>query len=325
MKKSLLALAVLGSFAGIASAQSSVTTYGKLDLGIKKDIGTKDKAVADAAGSRIGFRGQEDLGGGLFTIFAIEHRFSPDTGVDTSTTGSASKATPQPAFWNGTSWVGLRSSTLGQLTIGRHYTPAFSLVQNQVDPWGGDTVASVRAIGMQTGNVGPIRVSDSLRYDLKIAGVSIGASVGEADQSGTLNDGPDRPWALAANYSIGPVFVGVGYEDPANTFDKLVNVAARYTIGPVTLAAGGSSGKNTTNVSIKGLLVGATIAAGPGSVKVGFAQRKTAGVKTASKVGLGYQYDLSKRTYLYVDYGRDSKASAAAPKSGYDIGLQHNF
>ena len=56
MKKSLLALAVLGAFAGAASAQSSVTLYGKLDLGFAKAAGSADKQVADGSSSRVGFR-----------------------------------------------------------------------------------------------------------------------------------------------------------------------------------------------------------------------------------------------------------------------------
>jgi predicted porin len=320
MKKSLLALAVF-AFAGAASAQSSVTIFGKVDLGVGKPIGTRDKQVLDGGGSRLGFRGQEDLGGGLFAIFSFEHRFSPDTGVDTSTL-SVSKSTPQTTFWNGHSWVGVRGG-FGQVTLGRHYTPSFSLVQNTIDPWGGDTVASLRTIGTQAGTVGALRVSDSVRYDLSMAGVNFAASIGEADQAGTINDGPDRPWSVAANYAAGPFFVGVSYENPANTFDKLVNVGARYGFGPVTLRGAYSTGKTTTDATSKGWLLGATVDAGPGFVKVGFAQRKLAGVKVNSKFGLGYQYNMSKRTYLYADAARDSKV--ATSKTGYDFGIQHNF
>ena len=60
MQKSLIALAVLGAFAGAASAQSSVTIYGKLDQAIGKPTGTEDKQVMDNTGSRIGFRAYVD-------------------------------------------------------------------------------------------------------------------------------------------------------------------------------------------------------------------------------------------------------------------------
>ena len=99
MKKSLLALAVLGAFAGAASAQSSVTLYGKLDLGFAKAAGSADKQVADGSRSRVGFRGVEDLGGGLKALFQFEHRFNPDDGTVTNA-----------AFWYGISTVGLGGS-----------------------------------------------------------------------------------------------------------------------------------------------------------------------------------------------------------------------
>ena len=65
MKKSLLALAVLGAFASAASAQSSVTMYGRVDLSVGKPIGTANKGLFNGSGSRLGMRGVEDLGGGL--------------------------------------------------------------------------------------------------------------------------------------------------------------------------------------------------------------------------------------------------------------------
>ena len=81
MKKSLLAFAVLGAFAGAASAQSSVTLYGLIDANLGKDIGSSAKRMAQGASSRLGFRGAEDLGGGTSAIFQIEHRFRPWNGT----------------------------------------------------------------------------------------------------------------------------------------------------------------------------------------------------------------------------------------------------
>jgi predicted porin len=315
MKKSLLALAVL-AFAGAASAQSSVTIFGKVDLALGKPIGTADKQVRDGAGSRLGFRGQEDLGGGMFAIFGIEHRFSPDTGADSS--GGA-------AFWNGFSWVGIRAG-FGQLTLGRHYTAAFTDIQNQIDPFGGDTVAGLRGVGMIPGSVGKVRVADSLRYDITAAGVKFAATVGEGTQPAAtgVTTGPlDRPWSVAANYSAGPLFIGAGYEDPNDPDDHLWSVGARFGVGPATLRAGFSSGKNTANASVRGWLLGATVKAGPGDVLVGYARSRVAGVTTGSRWGVGYRYPLSKRTFLYADLAREGKV--ATEKSGYDLGIQHNF
>ena len=81
MKKSLLALAVLGAFAGAASAQSSVTLYGRLDLSVNKGVGQTAKNLSNGSGSRFGVRGSEDLGGGMSALFNLEHRFDADTGA----------------------------------------------------------------------------------------------------------------------------------------------------------------------------------------------------------------------------------------------------
>ncbi len=89
MKKSLLALAVLGAFAGAAQAQSSVTIYGIVDTGITytskvaTGTGTGSKFAVNSGniqGSRIGFKGVEDLGGGLSAVFQLETGFTNDNG-----------------------------------------------------------------------------------------------------------------------------------------------------------------------------------------------------------------------------------------------------
>ncbi len=112
MKKSLLALAVLGAFAGAATAQSSVTMYGLIDLGVGKPAGTANKGMFQAAGSRLGMRGSEDLGGGLKGLFNIETRFDADTGAaqnfnitPTGTTVGAGSTQPTASGAHAPLWV----------------------------------------------------------------------------------------------------------------------------------------------------------------------------------------------------------------------------
>ena len=142
MKKTLVALASMAALG--AFAQSSVTMYGvveaTVDVGYKSSADTRIDAVSAAgvvttgvtsnattkAGfrvqdgndqgvgtSRIGWRGTEDLGGGLSAQFQIEHRFNPDTGTSAAT------------FWQGRSYVQLTSAGTGSLYLGRDYSPAF--------------------------------------------------------------------------------------------------------------------------------------------------------------------------------------------------------
>ena len=111
MKKSLLALAVLGAFANAASAQSSVTMYGRVDLSVGKPIGTANKGMFNGSGSRLGMRGVEDLGGGLKGIFNIETRFDADTGAaqnfGLTTVNPAGTAGLANRFWGARSIVGV--------------------------------------------------------------------------------------------------------------------------------------------------------------------------------------------------------------------------
>ena len=327
MKSRLLILA-LGMCAGATWAQSTSTViiYGKIDLGIGKSIGSTSKQVFDAGNtntSRIGFRGTEDMGGGYAAIFGLEHRFRPDTGMDTT----VSAALPGGRFWQGYSLVGLRTP-LGTVSLGRQYTPTFSLVQNQIDPWGAETVAALRGTGMLASpGIAATRFADSVRYDNTLGPVSFGAAVAESDNADA--PGPKRPYAIAASYTAGPLYLAAGYENPAGVNDYLWNVGARYVIGPATLAAGYSRGRTNANADMVGWLVGVTFVVGAGEVKVGYGQTESdpAGAspkaKTAQKVGIGYHYWLSKRTKVYADLAHDSKNTIS--KSAYDIGVQHNF
>ena len=80
MKKSLLALALLGTFTGMTYAQSNVTLYGVVDTGLIKETGT-DVRMGSNVESRLGFRGVEDLGSGLKASFELEHRFNLNDGT----------------------------------------------------------------------------------------------------------------------------------------------------------------------------------------------------------------------------------------------------
>src|SRR4051812_24354305 len=92
MKKTLLAFALLGAFAGTASAQSNVTVYGVVEIAVNyADNGAATNARTfsldngTSLPSRIGFKGTEDLGGGLKALFQLENGFNLDTGAITQT------------------------------------------------------------------------------------------------------------------------------------------------------------------------------------------------------------------------------------------------
>ncbi len=116
MKKSLLALGVMGTFAGAAHAQNSVTLYGLIDAGItytNNQSGSKNVQATSGQvnGSRWGLRGSEDLGGGLKAIFTLENGFNIDTG----------KFGQNGAEFGRQAFVGLSSNQYGAVTLGRQY------------------------------------------------------------------------------------------------------------------------------------------------------------------------------------------------------------
>src|SRR3990167_10976743 len=132
MKKSLIVLAALGAFASVASAQSSVTMYGRVDLSVNKGVGQTAKGLSNGSGSRLGLRGVEDLGGGMSAFFNVEMRFDADTGGSQNFCVTPTGATAAPAgacgvanrFWGARSLVGLQGG-FGKVSLGREYTTAF--------------------------------------------------------------------------------------------------------------------------------------------------------------------------------------------------------
>lgn len=305
MKKSLLALAVLGAFAGAASAQSSVTLYGKVDLGVGKVAGSTDKQVLDGSGSRVGLRGVEDLGGGMRALFGFEHRFSPDTGAQAGS-----------LMWNGYSTVGL-GGAFGTVNLGRQYTAAFSLATNAFDPFAGDTVGGLRGASLASAASGArIRTENSLRYDGTFGGLKVAADIAEAAAGG------DRPYSVAAQYAAGPLLVGVAYDNPTGANDNLMTAGVGYTFGPARLTAAVGAGDTNANAKIKQALLGASVKVGAGQVLLGYAQQKIGTAVTTKKSSIGYRHNLSKRTQLYTDI---SRVNTGVEKNAYDFGVLHTF
>jgi predicted porin len=132
MKKSVVALAVLGAFTGLASAQSSVTLYGRVDANVGSvDPGSLGKAGRNAkvgesvagmsdggtgglGASRFGMRGTEDLGDGLKAYFKLESQIAVDTGANGGATQTSTNA-----MFNREAYVALGSTTWGDIRFGR--------------------------------------------------------------------------------------------------------------------------------------------------------------------------------------------------------------
>jgi predicted porin len=297
---------------GMAHAQSSVTVYGRVDVRVMKDLGTDNKTMANGSGSRLGFRGEEDLGGGLKAFFDLQHRFNINNGAQTN----AQRFYQQ-------SFVGLAHKDYGRVWLGRDYTPAYIQVMLIADPFDHANVGSMININ-QGGPISTNRVDSSINYQFNAGPVTGTLQVSEATNP-PLSNFVDRPMGMALLYKGGPLTLGYGYENPGNRNDVWHHLTGVYVMGPVTARVGYGTGKTTTAQERSSLTIGATYAVGAHRLHAayGVLENDTANTDLNKKLGLGWQYFLSTRTNLYVNYGHDSVL--ATKKSGYDLGIKHNF
>jgi len=177
--------------------------------------------------SRFGFRGEEDLGGGLKALFQMEAGVNIDDGSDNNGGGT---------LFARTAMVGV-SGGFGRVTFGRQVNPAFSVQ------------AAGQAMGTMNGyidgaqsvppNAGGVRSSNSVMYSSpSFSGLSFSFLAAAAEGKGTTNAAAnnqqtvnsDRPgMSLGVNYSAGPLYLGLGWdkrETKSNVSDRLTGVAA---------------------------------------------------------------------------------------------------
>ena len=151
MKKTLIALAVLGAAAGVAHAQSNVTIYGIVDTGFIKKSG-RDVEMGENVNNRLGFRGVEDLGSGVKATFELERRFNLNNGTPKSTDS-------KDRDWDGAANVGLKSDTWGAVRLGRVNELTTETIR-KFDPFYQYGVAA-----MLEGNQRMPRIDNTIRYD----------------------------------------------------------------------------------------------------------------------------------------------------------------
>ena len=315
MIKRSIALAVLATLAsGAALAQSSVTLYGRLNVTAERQkVGSDTQTVLEDNYSRIGFKGEEDLGGGLKAGFIIEHGFDPTTGAAAST------------FWGRQSEVYL-SSKLGMLRLGNFIQESLYATADVVSMHNHNTGTSADALYTYFGsNVNKV----AYRTPEFVKGLWAEASIAEA----TAGTGGKRPVDLAVNYDLGALQLGAGYTKADQ--DNQFAVRASYGMGPFTLAAYAQRTKSD-DVSRNAFRVAGmyTLGASEFHVNVGYAGKIGDVANTqATQATLGYNYNLSKRTKVYGFVTKvDNKAAAEymTKKAGVDfssvaVGVRHNF
>src|ERR1700760_910310 len=312
MKKSLLALAVLTAVSGAAFAQSSVTLYGKVDLGLVLDAGgAAGKSVrldsGVTGGSRIGFKGVEDLGGGMKAAFQLETGYCAD-----SAQGSPNFCTGSNQFM-GRQAHGDLTGAFGALSAGRQYSLGFHNLST-IDPFGTGFAGQVNNIVDPSG----IRLNNSVTYSTpNIGGVTASAEVAFGEQTGNWQ--ANRETGAGLTYASGPAYAGFTFYDVSNAAG---NGAARknyllggtYDFGVVKVHALVQKSTGDATLDVLDMMGGVTIPVAGGSVLASYIHHndRTAADKDASQLGVGYIYPLSKRTSIYTAFARIQNQHGAA-------------
>ncbi|GAC1420048.1 MAG: porin [Burkholderiaceae bacterium] len=332
MKKSLLALAVLGAVSGIASAQTSVTIYGVADAGLTREryAGTSTNRLdsGNQSGDRLGFKGNEDLGGGLSAQFLLEQGFQIDTGA----AGDASRG----AF-NRQAYLGL-TGAFGQIRLGRQKTVMYDTLL-ALDPFGIAAKGGMDRLFFRNGNAGVTgfqsagagRSDNTIAYFTPtVAGFTGEATYAFGEQAGSNRAG--RQYGLSANYAAGPLFVTLDYLNvnniplasatpgaPFGVADSAKDtlLGATYDFGVVKAHGAYGIEKGISGLDQRDYMVGATVPFGASAVQVDYIRKNdrnggsAAGNQGAKQFAVGYTYALSKRTNFYSSYTTTLQRSGA--------------
>lgn len=325
-----------------------MTLFGIVDAAVTytKTGAAKKTAITDSAqnSSRIGFRGVEDLGGGLKAAFHLEAGVNNDNGAGDGT-NTNNQASGQVA---GTTTVGSqgltfnRRSTLsleggfGEVRVGRDYTPLF-WNQTVYDPFG------TNGVGASQANAGAnpaalvvgVRASNSIGYfspSFNGLKVQLQTFMGENASNDTTNGKSSGTGnGLRVTYDAGPLSLAVAtakYDTALNAEHEGTNFGASYNFGVAKAMAVYSEDQGSTGgvsaAKVKGYLLGATAPLGAGTVKLAFSNSKQGTTVDTDKVAIGYVYGLSKRTSLYTTFAQ-TKPMTGDKTNGFDFGVSHSF
>jgi predicted porin len=315
MKKSLVLAALAATIAAPAFAQSSVTVYGRLNVTVERSkvVGEDSTNDVNNNGSRIGFKGVEDLGGGLKAGFILEHRFDPTTGTQSSS-----------AFWGGAgqSEVNL-SGNFGMVRLGLFTAESYFATSDWIDMHNHGTGDSADALYVGYGAVG-----NKVAYRTPTLGTfwaEVSAAEGDTASNG------DRYYDLAANYEAGALKLGAGFSKAGDA--KQFAVRALYELGAFTF--GGyvqrqdqfvGFGKSTSFRLAGMYTMGAT------EFHLNYGQAgdiDNTGNSDAKQATVGINQNLSKRTKVYVYYtkvgGPGVQLYGLEGQNHWALGVRHNF
>ena len=337
MQKNHLLLALLATVGATSvMAQSSVTLYGRVNTSVERQ---KDGDVTTTGmlnnASRIGFKGVEDLGGGLKAGFVLESGFDSSNGA-------------------GTGWPGLPSGTginfgrqsevnlsggFGMVRLGNFVPESYYATADFVSMHNHDTGSSSDALYYDPVWFGGLGTKNKVGYrSPSLGGLVIDAAVNLHEKAAGTNE--KNGFDLAANYNLGALALGAGYSYVNSNYQ--LGLRAAYTFGQFTVGgyyqrnkddnqwvSGGAGTRD--NFRLSGMY---TMGASEFHVNLGHASKwSNVPDSAATQWTLGYNYNLSKRTKVYGFYtrvnnsaGSDINVTKAGDNfSSFAVGVRHNF
>lgn len=364
MKKSLIALAVLAA-SGAAMAQSSVTLFGVMDVGVGHSSGTNSVTGMTNGGyktSRLGVRGVEDLGGGLKAGFWLEAGINADTGD-----GNKNDAYGGGLQFKRRSTISLMGDNWGEVRLGRDNATHYNnlLAFDPFEATGSGSLLKNQITGISD------RKSNTISYFLPS---NLGGFYGQVQyifgekagstQTGLTDNGDG--YGIRGGYANGPLNISADYikikknalAETSATGTGLKQDAEAYGVGasydfgivkPFVMwnqEKAKSEGAALPEKKYQMWLVGLTAPVGPGVVRFSYNDLRNksdfAPNDKSKMYALGYVYSLSKRTALYGTYSHISNDGVAKRGTGisglsgvsilpgesvnaYEFGISHSF
>jgi predicted porin len=348
---------------GTASAQqTALTIYGLVDAGIVRESGGINGSTTKLTsgvqnGSRLGFKGTEDLGGGLTAKFVLESGFNIDTGAS----GQGGQGQTTGRLFGRQAYVGL-GGNWGNVTLGRQYTPHYLAIAD-IDPFG---------VGL-AGNALNL-IPSILRTDNTIKYTTPTWSGFVADVSYTLGEQPGnntagRQYGAAIGYANGPLVVKLahqrangpaagqadtsGFPAPIAAGDRSRNtfLGAKWDFGVAAASVafntnkGGTLPGTTGTIDSRDWLLGVSVPYGTSTFLASYIRKndRTANNTDANQWALGYTFAMSKRTNFYASWARISNdrdltyrvgnatdtgfatAPTATGDKAFNVGVRHLF
>ena len=353
MNKSLIAFAALAVLAGTASAQSSVTIYGRMDLGMVVDSGNPAGKVVRlssgvAKGSQLGFKGVDDLGGGYKASFQLETGYCADSAIAGGMTpgGPAGEAAGSTNFCSGSNQFmgrqsrGEISGGFGALDGGRQFALGY-LTMLKTDPFLG-TAGQMNNIIDPSG----FRLSNSVRYWTPVY-AGFGASVDMAFGELAGNWQASRELGGSVDYDMGDahahlIYYKLNNANGVGSAKQNVMLAGTYDFGIVKLhgLAQKTTGEPTGKAKLDtfAYMLGVSVPLAGGRVQASYVEGndKTSANKDANQVAIGYLYQFSKAVSAYTAYGRIRNEHGAAFTDGnatdagygnrsFNLGMAYDF